>query len=155
MSHIAVWLVLAIVAAIAEVLIPLFGFIFATIGALAAAAVAGLGIGVNGQLLAFSTVTVLCLVLVRPRIVAKFGAPDLPSRTEQLVGRQARVIEPLDPALGTGRISFGSEDWAARAAVAIPVGADVVVEGADGIVLQVRPAGSGAARAAGPTTPAR
>ena len=61
----------------------------------------------------------------------------MPSRTEALAGKLAHVTEAIDPVRGTGRVNVAGEDWAARSAAPVPAGAEVRVDGADGIVLLV------------------
>ena len=135
-----VWVLVAIVSAVIEVSIPHFGVIFASLGAAAAAVVAGLGFGTPVQLLTFVIVLGASLVVLRPRLIGRNDAPGVPSRTEVLVGREGVVTHDIDPTVGAGRINVGGEDWAARAAAPLPIGTRVRVVGADGIVLEVRPA---------------
>jgi membrane protein implicated in regulation of membrane protease activity len=70
------------------------------------------------------------------------AAGPVPSRTEKLMGQRGVVTEAIDPVRGTGRVNVGGDDWAATADKVLAVGAEVVVDGADGIVLRVslRPA---------------
>ena len=135
-----VWVLVAIVSAVIEVSIPHFGVIFASLGAAAAAVVAGLGFGTPVQLLTFVIVLGASLVVLRPRLIGRNDAPGVPSRTEVLVGREGVVTHDIDPTVGAGRINVGGEDWAARAAAPLPIGTRVRVVGADGIVLEVKPA---------------
>jgi membrane protein implicated in regulation of membrane protease activity len=140
MSMLLLWLAVGIAAAIIELLSPLFGFIFVTGAALVAAVVALLQLPVLVQVLVFCVALILLLWLVRPPIAARLsGARGVPSRTERMTGRQGQVTEAIDPVLGGGRVTVDGEDWAARSRQAVPRGATVVVEGADGIVLQVAP----------------
>lgn len=132
------WLVLAILAAIVEVLSPFFGFIFVTVAALVAGVLGALGLSVPGQLLVFGVSLFVCLALIRPRLIARIApAVGVPSRTDRLLGARGRVVEPIDPIEGTGRVLVDGTDWAARSTLALPVGADIVVCGADGITLEV------------------
>lgn len=75
---------------------------------------------------------------------ARYNYRDLrrgePDRTAALVGRRAQVVQAIDPVLGTGRVNVGGDDWAARCTTSLPAGAEVVISGADGIVLLVAPA---------------
>lgn len=139
MSLIAVWLILAFVAGAVEILVPAFGFVFVGVAALVGAAVAAIGLAWPFQAALFAITLVLSLVLLRPLFTRRLGGRGIPSRTEALVGRRGQLIEAVDPVVGTGRVNVGGEDWAARSRVPIPAGAEVVVEGADGIVLIVGP----------------
>lgn len=138
------WLVMAAVAAILEMVSATFGFIFVTGAALVAAALGRFGLGLAGQIVAFAVVLVLGLLLLRPRLVKRFGAPGVPSRTDRLVGQTGEVTEAIDPVRGGGRVMVAGHDWAARSDVPLPVGARIHVRGADGITLLVNPAGPAA-----------
>jgi membrane protein implicated in regulation of membrane protease activity len=131
------WLGVAFVAAIVEVSIPHFGSMFVSIGAVAGATAALLGYSVSVQLATFIVVMVASLGTLRSRLVGRLGGPGVPSRTEPLIGRQGLVTHEIDPTLGTGRVTVGGEDWAARSTDVIATGTKVKVIGADGIVLEV------------------
>ncbi len=135
-----VWVVLAIVAAIIEVSIPHFGVVFVSVGGVAAAVAAAAGYGFPIQVIVFIVALGLSLGLLRPRLMKQLGGRGVPSRTDALMGREGVVTQEIDRGLGTGRVNVGGEDWAARAATPLPVGAKIQVVGADGIVLEVKPA---------------
>ena len=132
------WVALAIVAAIVEVSVPHFGTLFVAVAALAAAGVAALSAGVAVQIVTFGLVLVVSFVVLRPWFVGRASARDgIPSRTQQLVGREGVVTEGIEAASGTGRVNVGGEDWAARSAGTVAAGTRVRVTGSDGIVLEV------------------
>lgn len=143
MSLLALWLILALVAGIVEVLIPAFVFLFVAVAALLTAAVAWLAFSSTVQVVFFAAVSVLLLLLVRPVLASKrLAAKGVPSRTEALVGKLGHVTEAIDPVRGTGRVNVAGEDWAARSPSPVSVGAQVLVDGSDGIVLLVTGSGS-------------
>jgi membrane protein implicated in regulation of membrane protease activity len=131
------WLGVAFVAAIVEVSVPHFGSMFISLGAVAAAAIAMLGFGVPAQFGTFIVVMVVSLAVLRTRLVGRLGGPGVPSRTAPLIGRQGMVTTDIDATLGTGRVTVGGEDWAARSKEHIAAGTRITVVGADGIVLEV------------------
>ena len=134
------WLALAILAAVLEISIPHFGAVFVSAAAVAAAGVAGLSAGMPLQLLTFAIVIVVSFVVLRPWFVARAGrGGGVPSRTAQLIGKDAVVTHEIDPTTGGGRVNVGGEDWAARSDTAVTIGTRVRVTGADGIVLEVSP----------------
>jgi membrane protein implicated in regulation of membrane protease activity len=132
------WLVLAVVSAIVEVLIPHFGLVFVAIGAVGGAAAAALGLAVPIQIVVFCVVLTVSVLALRPRLVARLDSRGVPSRTDPLIGREGIVTSEIDPTVGGGRVNVGGEDWAARGSERIPAGTHVRVAGADGIVLEVR-----------------
>lgn len=139
-SQALAWVAVAILAAIVEVSIPHFGVVFISVGAVAAAVVAIVGLGFPMQVLVFVVALGLSLWLIRPRIVARLGAPGVPSRTDALIGREGIVTHDIEATVGAGRINVGGEDWAARAATPLRAGTRIRVLRADGIVLEVTPA---------------
>lgn len=135
-----VWVALAVAAAILEVTIPHFGVVFVAVAALPAALAAYFGLGLAAQLAVFVVVLAVSLMVLRPRLMARLDAPGVPSRTEALIGREGVVTHDIETTVGAGRVNVHGQDWAARAPESIPAGTRVRVVGADGIVLEVRPA---------------
>ena len=135
-----VWVLVAIVSAVIEVSIPHFGVIFVSLGAIAAAAAAYLAFGVVAQLALFIIVVGVSFLLIRPRILKSMSAAGVPGRTEMLIGRAGVVTQDIDSSVGAGRVNIEGQDWAARAAAPILAGTRIKVVGADGIVLEVKPA---------------
>jgi membrane protein implicated in regulation of membrane protease activity len=134
------WLVFGLLCAVAELLTPVFGFVLVGAAAVVSSAFAASGYGLVAQLIAFAVGTTIALTVFRTRIMSKLAAdaPGVPSRTEKLVGRSARVTEAIDPVTGVGRVLADGHDWAALAEEPLAVGVEVRVEGADGIRLRVR-----------------
>jgi membrane protein implicated in regulation of membrane protease activity len=132
-----VWIGAALIAAILEVLLPSFSFVFVTIAALAAGLLSAVGFGVTTQVVTFAVLLLTARFLVRPKLVARLGSRGVPSRTDYVLGKRGKVTEPINPTLGTGRINVAGEDWKATSDHPIPAGTDVIVKGADGIVLLV------------------
>jgi membrane protein implicated in regulation of membrane protease activity len=135
------WVTIAILAAIIEISIPHFGVIFVSLAAAGSLVAALLGVGVPLQIVAFIIVLGVSWAFLRPRVIARIGvAPGVPSRTEALLGANGIVTHDIDPTIGTGRVNVGGQDWAARSPAPLASGTRVRVVGADGIVLEVRPA---------------
>jgi membrane protein implicated in regulation of membrane protease activity len=132
------WLVVAFVAAVLEISIPHFGSAFVSAGAVAAAAAAFIGYGLEVQFATFVVVLTVSLVALRAGLIARLAGRGIPSRTAPLIGRHGLVTHDIDPVTGTGRITIAGEDWAARSHDAIAIGTKVRVVGADGIVLEVK-----------------
>ena len=131
------WVVIAIVSAIVEVLIPHFGLIFVAIGALVAALAAAFHAGGFAQVAVFSVALVASFTLLRAQLLSKFHSRGVPSRTDTLIGREAIVTHDIDPTLGGGRVNVAGQDWAAHSSTAVAAGERVRVVSADGIVLEV------------------
>ena len=131
------WLALAVVSAIVEVSIPHFGLVFVAIGAVGAAVAAALGLSDPVQIVVFCVVLTASVLTLRPYLVGRLNSRGVPSRTDQLIGKDGIVTNEIDPTAGGGRVNVGGEDWAARSSEPIPAGTRVRVVRADGIVLEV------------------
>ncbi|MEU9731737.1 NfeD family protein [Streptomyces sp. NPDC048002] len=107
--------------------------------ALVAAVVAGVGIGLLGQVAAFGITAAAGLVIVRPVALRNMARqPLVREGTDALIGKRAEVVQEVTATHGLIRLS--GEEWSARAldeSLVIPVGAlvDVMeIEGATAVV---------------------
>ncbi|MFH8434222.1 NfeD family protein [Streptomyces sp. NPDC018007] len=109
--------------------------------ALVAAVVAGVGVGLFGQLLAFGLTGVAGLALVRPVALRQMAqAPLTVEGSDALVGKRAEVVREVTATHGL--IKLSGEEWSARAfdeSHVIPVGALVDVMEIDGATAVVYP----------------
>ncbi|WP_129259920.1 NfeD family protein [Streptomyces sp. M3] len=109
--------------------------------ALVAALVAGVGVGLLGQIVALAAAAAAGLILVRPvalRLMAQ--QPITREGSDALIGKQAQVVREVT---GTrGLIKLAGEEWSARAldeSLVIPEGALVDVMEIDGATAVVYP----------------
>lgn len=107
--------------------------------ALAAAVVAGVGIGLLGQLVALGLAAAAGLALVRPVALRHLAQEPLTLEgSDALIGKRAEVMQEVTATHGLIKVS--GEEWSARAldeSLVIPVGAlvDVMeIEGATAVV---------------------
>lgn len=128
------WVIVAIVFAVAEMILPSFGCIFGSLGALVAAGFAlSPSVSIQVQIAIFSVSTLLGLVFLRPKLMAKMKkSQGVPSRTEALLGKQGVMKD--------GRVLIEGNDWAVKNGDGLEDGIKVEVTGASGIVLEVRKA---------------
>jgi membrane protein implicated in regulation of membrane protease activity len=133
------WLIAAAALGAAEffTLTLVFGLLAGA--ALVAALVAGVGIGLLGQLVALAAASAAGLLIMRPVVLRHMAQqPLVRDGTDALIGRRAEVMQEVTATRGLIRLS--GEDWSARAldeSLVIPVGAlvDVMeIEGATAIV---------------------
>jgi membrane protein implicated in regulation of membrane protease activity len=136
-----IWLVLAAVLAVAELMT-----VTLTLGLLAiaagAAAVAGVfGVPVPYQILTFVAAAGAGLGLVRPIAVRHLKQPPpLRTGTAALIGRKAMVLQDVNG--HGGRVRIGGEEWSARSydeTLVIPVGTTVDVIEIEGVTALVYP----------------
>jgi len=132
------WVGIAVVLAIVELMSLDLVLLMFAIGALGAAVASGLGAPVWVALLVFAVVSSALLFLVRPPLVERLHAgPTLQTGHQNLVGREAIVIEPVDSR--SGRVKLASEIWSARTdgAESFDTGAEVNVIRIDGATAVV------------------
>ena len=134
-----IWLILAAVLGVAELLTVTLTLGLLAAAAGAAAVVGAFGIAVPFQILTFVVVAGAGLGLVRPVAVRHLKQPPLlRTGTAALVGRSALVLREVTG--HDGRVRIGGEEWSARSydeTLVIPVGhtVDVMqIEGASAFV---------------------
>ncbi|KOT30784.1 membrane protein [Streptomyces caelestis] len=134
-----VWLLAAAVLGVAEffTLTLVLGLLAGA--ALVAAVVAGVGVGLLGQLVALGVVAAAGLVVVRPVALRhRERQPLVREGSDALIGKRAEVVQEVTATRGL--IKLSGEEWSARAldeSLVIPVGAlvDVMeIEGATAVV---------------------
>ncbi|MFI6416144.1 NfeD family protein [Streptomyces sp. NPDC050842] len=135
-----VWLLAAGVLGVAEffTLTLVFGLLAGA--ALVAAVVAGVGIGLLGQLVALGVAAAAGLLIVRPVALRMAQAPLMRDGSDALIGKRAEVMQEVTA--NRGLIKLSGEEWSARAldeSLVIPVGALVDVMEIDGATAVVYP----------------
>jgi membrane protein implicated in regulation of membrane protease activity len=136
-----VWLVLAAVLGVTEVMTTTLAFGLIAVGALVAAVVGAAGVGLPFQLAAFAVASAAGLGLVRPIAMRHIKQPPLlRTGTSALVGRAAKVVEEITD--DGGQVRIGGELWSARpydGSRVIPVGSTVDVFAIEGATALVHP----------------
>ena len=134
-----VWLIVATVLGVAELMTTTFALGIIAVGALVAAGVGALHLALPFQLLAFVLALAAGLGFVLPIARRHVRQPPLlKTGSAALVGRSARVLEEVTG--HGGRIRIGGEEWSARSydeTLVIPAGriVDVMqIEGATALV---------------------
>jgi membrane protein implicated in regulation of membrane protease activity len=136
-----VWLVLAAVLGVAEVMTTTLAFGLIAVGALVAGIAGALGAGLPIQVAAFAVAAGAGLGVVRPIAVRHIKQPPpLRTGTSALVGRSAKVVEEVSD--DGGQVRIGGELWSARpydGSQVIPVGSTVDVFAIEGATALVHP----------------
>ncbi|GGR86879.1 membrane protein [Streptomyces aureoverticillatus] len=136
-----VWLLAAAALGVAEffTLTLVFGLLAGA--ALVAAVVAGVGIGILGQLVALGVTAAAGLVIIRPVALRHMAqAPLTHEGSDALIGKRAEVMQEVTATRGL--IKLSGEEWSARAldeSHVIPAGALVDVMGIEGATAIVYP----------------
>ena len=136
-----VWLIVAAVLGVAELLTTTLAFGLIAVAAVVAAVVGAFHLGLGVQLAAFGVAAVAGLGFVRPIAIRHLKQPPaLRTGTAALVGRSAIVLEEVTE--HRGRVRIGGEEWSSRAYdedLVIPVGAKVDVMQIEGVTALVYP----------------
>lgn len=143
MSEIMIfWLVLLIIAIVAEVLTMGLTTIWFAGGALVAILAALLHAPIWLQVILFFLVSLLLLFFTRPIAVKYFNKDRVKTNVESMVGRQAVVTGEIDNLQGIGQVTLSGQEWTARSTdekVRIPVGSVVDIVSVSGVKLIVKP----------------
>ena len=138
------WLIFGLVLMVAELFVP--GVFIVWIGL--ASFISGIvfcvfdNLTLSYQLLVFVILSVVCVVLgwyVYGQVLTKSGRKDyktLNNRAESLIGNEYTLIE--DVVDGRSRAKVGDTVWLVQAPDGLKKGTKVIVESADGVVLQVK-----------------
>ena len=136
------WMIISIVCLILELSSGDFFILCFAIGAAVSAILAGCGLTLTWQIVAFAVVSALSLLLVRPALIKKLHKPhrERLSNAEAMIGQTGRVSEDIE-ANGYGRVAIDGDDWKARSAdgSAISEGTRVRVTKMDSIIITVEP----------------
>jgi membrane protein implicated in regulation of membrane protease activity len=136
-----VWLIVAAVLGVAELVTTTLAFGIIAIAAVVAAVIGAFHIGLALQLVAFVVAAGAGLGFVRPIAIRHLKQPP-PLRTgvAALVGRSAIVLEEVTEL--SGRFRIGGEEWSSRPyddSLVIPVGTKVDVMQIQGATALVYP----------------
>lgn len=134
-----IWLILAAIFFIAEIFTAGFFLFWFSIGALAAAILALVGVKATGQWIAFLVVS--CVLLAVSRRFAEKISKKQPAGigADRAVGKAGVVKEEINPSRGTGSAEVEKELWRAESSQGevIPQGSRITVIRVEGTHLVV------------------
>jgi len=138
----AIWLSLAFLLAIAEIMSLDLVLIMLAVGALAGAAVAVVAPTLWWlQILVATGISVVMLLLLRPTLLAKVrNMPGYRSSADKMVGSSGVAISQIDKS--GGEIKVDGQSWSARpysSDVVIEQGTEIEVYEIDGVIAVVYP----------------
>ena len=137
-----VWLILCAILIVGEIFSASFFAGPLGLGCLVAALISNADGSTAMQFLGFSVTSVVLLLALRPmlmRLRENKSSDDSITGIEIYIGKQGRITEKVDAAVGTGRIKIGGENWAAVSDVGIVIEEDsqatvIRIEGTKAIV---------------------
>lgn len=138
-----IWLIIALILFIAEIVTSGFAAVCLSIGAVIAAISVVFGLSITWQIVVFAVASVIALVYIRPALVKMFGKSkdERKSGVDALIGREAIVTERIDYANHTGRVSVDGDDWKAVTPdnQVVEAGQKVTILQINSIILTVQP----------------
>lgn len=129
----SVWLALAVVLVVAEMMTATFFLFCFGIGAALACATASVGLPFSIQMSVFVITSAIAVILSRKMAARMAGKPDRQANVDAILGERGVVTETIDPQAGTGRIFVKNEQWRAESQNAETIAANEHV-----IVTEVR-----------------
>jgi membrane protein implicated in regulation of membrane protease activity len=136
-----IWMIIGLLMLVAELVSVVLVFVFFAVGGLLTALLAALGLlpTLEYQIIAFSVISILTLVIFRKnarRILET--RRDKQEEYKEFVGETAMVIRDI-PASGTGKIYYRGAEWSATSTnhAAIEAGSKVIIQRTEGITLVV------------------
>lgn len=134
------WLVVVAVMLVIEIFTMGLTTIWFSMGAVASSIAAAMGASLWIQILLFSVVSVLIMLLVRPFAMKVMDKNRTKTNIEEVIGERAKVIELIDNEKEQGKVQFRGVEWMARSVdeSKISVGEVVIVEAVSGVKLMVK-----------------
>lgn len=134
------WLILGVILVVAEILTPTFFFFWFAIGAFVSAGVSLLS-GTLVQIITFMVVSGALVLLTRP--LAKRIASSEPRKIhiDEIIGKEAIVVETIDNKQGKGLVKVNGEIWRAYSEsdeITVEEGQKVVILRVEGAHVVVR-----------------
>ncbi len=137
------WIITWALLLVFEFISPLFFCIFLSFGALSALLVAWFGYDLIWQLISFSAVSIISILVLRKALKSVFSGKEQKGseQTHPLYGQYGKVIKAIE-INGIGEISAGGSFWKAVCDTALTEGSECIVEGSlsnDALILKVKP----------------
>lgn len=137
---IIVWLIAAVVFAVAEATTTALISIWMAVASVITAVVAAFGGSIMAQLLTFLIVSALLLVLTAP-LSRKFHNRNMTStNADRLIGQEGIVLSAIDPIENKGQVKALGQIWSAYGMddEVIAEGEKVIIEAIEGVRVTVR-----------------
>ena len=139
-----IWLVIAIIMIIIEVVTTGLATLWFAVGAIVAMIMDLCGASPALQIIVMAVVSIvcfaLCMIWVRPKLESLRKKNIQRTNADRLIGREGIVIVPLNRTEGKGQVKVDGQIWSAKADEDIAEGIKVVVKSIEGVKLVVETA---------------
>ena len=136
-----IWLVLAIVLAITELVTAGLTTIWFSVGALASLLLVLCGVdNITVQIVVFVLVSLISLIVTRPLVKKYIKKKVQPTNADRCIGKEAFVTEEINNILSKGAVKINGIEWSARSEdnSVIENGAKVKIISIDGVKVIVQ-----------------
>ena len=135
------WLMAFIILVVMEFLTMGLTTIWFAVGALVAFFASLFGATLWVQIILFLIISLVVLVIYRPLAVKYVNSRRIKTNVDDLVGKEAKVVEKIDNLNQSGRVILNGLDWSARSTVGGIIEKDTIVRIVDvqGVKLIVEP----------------
>ena len=139
-----VWLVIAIIMLVIEVVTTGLATLWFAVGALVAMVMDLCGAPLVAQIAVMAGVSIICFVLcmiwIKPKLESLRKKNIQRTNADRLIGRDGIVIVPLNRTEGKGQVKIDGQVWSAKADTDIAEGIRVTVKSIEGVKLVVETA---------------
>ena len=136
-----VWLVIAIIMLVIEVVTTGLATIWFAVGALVAMVMDLCGAPLVAQIAVMAGVSIICFVLcmiwIKPKLESLRKKNIQRTNADRLIGKDGIVIVPLNRTEGKGQVKIDGQVWSAKADTDIAEGIKVTVKAIEGVKLVV------------------
>lgn len=136
-----IWLVIAIIMLIVEVVTTGLTTLWFALGAIVAMVMDLCGAPLTSQIVVMAIISVasfvLCMIWIRPKLESLRKKNVQRTNADRLIGREGVVIVPLNGAEGKGQVKIDGQIWSAKADTDIAEGIKVTVKSIEGVKLVV------------------
>ena len=133
-----VWLAAAVAFGVLELITAPLVCIWFCGGALAAALTSVFTQSVFVTATVFVVVSALLLVFTRPLIKSRVAPKIQPTNADRIIGKEAIVVETIDPVENKGQIKVDGQVWSAKCEYPLEMGEKVIISSIEGVKAVVK-----------------
>lgn len=133
-----IWLAAAVAFGILEIITAPLICIWFCGGALAAALASVFTQSQFVTATVFVVASALLLIFTRPLVKTRIAPKIQPTNADRIIGREAVVVEAIDPVENKGQIKIDGQIWSAKCDFPAEVGEKVIVSSIEGVKAVVK-----------------
>ncbi len=130
MNEVAIWVIIGILFMVAEIFTPSFFMFWFGIGGIAAAFVAYFYPNLVIETIVFLTISLILVIFTRPFAKRITGEEPRKINVDEIIGKEAIVVEKIDNIAGKGIIKVNGDLWRATSE-----SDDVIIEKEEKVII--------------------